>query len=88
MKIKSGFVVRTVGGNSVVVATGANSKTFHGMIRLNECGRLLWERLKEDVTVDCLVSAVLEEYEIDEETARADVQSFLNTIREAGVLDE
>ena len=88
MKIKSGFVVRTVGGNSVVVATGVNSKTFNGMIRLNECGRILWDSLKQDRSVEDLIDAVLNEYDVDRETAAADVSAFLNTLREAGVLDE
>ena len=43
MKIKNGFVVRKVGGESVVVPVGEMSKEFHGMINLNETGAFLWE---------------------------------------------
>ena len=88
MKIKSGFIVRSVGGNRMVVATGERSRQFGGMIRLNESGNFLWNCLKEDVDSATLVKALLEEYDVNETTAKADVEGFLNTLRTAGVLDE
>ena len=88
MKIKSGFIVRSVGGNRMVVATGERSRQFGGMIRLNESGGFLWNCLKEDVDAAALVQALLGEYDVDEATAKADVEGFLNTLRTAGVLDD
>ena len=47
MKIKEGYVLREVAGQAVVIAVGEASKTFHGMINLNETGRRLpenWQR--------------------------------------------
>ena len=43
IKIKKGFVVRKVGGENIVVPVGETSKTFHGMIKLNESGGFLWK---------------------------------------------
>lgn len=88
MKIKSGFIVRSVGGNRMVVATGERSRQFGGMIRLNESGSFLWDHLTSETDHAALVAALLEEYDIDRVTASADVDVFLNTLREAGVLDE
>ena len=36
MKVKNGFILRKVGKQFVVAATGEASKNFNGMIRLNE----------------------------------------------------
>lgn len=72
----------------MVVATGEKSRQFGGMIRLNESGSFLWDRLAEETDRELLVAALLEEYDVDEGTARADVEKFLNTLRKAGVLDE
>lgn len=84
MKIKAGFVVRKVGGECVVVPVGEMSKNFHGMINLNETGAFLWNFFTEEHTVDEGVAALLAEYEVEEEIARADVQAFVNTIEENG----
>ena len=84
MKIKAGFVVRQVGGENVVVPVGAMSKQFHGMINLNETGAFLWNFYTQNHTVDEGVSALLAEYDVEEEIARADVETFVQTIVENG----
>ncbi len=87
MKIKDGYILREVAGNCLVVALSADT-TFSGMLRLNETGKLLWEALQTDTTEDALVAALLAEYEIDEETARADVSRFLDSLAEYGALEK
>lgn len=84
MKIKKGFVLRAVGGESVVVPVGEMSKAFHGMINLNETGAFLWKFFTEEHTVDEGVAALLSEYEVEEEIARRDVETFVETITANG----
>lgn len=36
MRVKDGFILRKVGRQFVVAATGEASKNFNGMLRLNE----------------------------------------------------
>jgi hypothetical protein len=84
MKIKTGFVVRKVGGESVVVPVGEMSKKFHGMINLNETGAFLWEFYTSEHTVEDGVNALLAEYEVEKEIAQADVEQFVKTIEESG----
>ena len=80
MKIKKGFVLRVVGGENVVVPVGAMSKTFHGMINLNETGAFMWKFFSEEHTLEEGVAALLSEYEVEEDRARADVQKFMDVI--------
>ena len=84
MKIKNGFVLRVVGGESVVVPVGEMSKKFHGMINLNETGAFLWKFFTEEHTVDEGVQALLNEYEVEETLARTDVETFVKTILDNG----
>ena len=84
MKIKKGFVIRKVGGDSVVVPVGEMSKKFHGMINLNETGAFLWQFYTEEHTLDDGVNALLNEYDVEESLARADVEQFIKTITENG----
>ena len=87
MKIKKGFIVRRVGGQSVAVAVGEMSKSFNGMIRLNETGKFLWDILAAGAEEDELVAKILEEYEVAEADARADVRSFVAKLEEVGALE-
>ena len=88
MKIKEGFILREVAGSYVVVAVGPASKDFRGVIKLNSSGAFLWKALeKEDKSTDDLVKALLEEYEIDEMTARGDVEDFLDKLKGARIVE-
>lgn len=87
MKIKSGFLLRKVGEQNIVVAIGDESRDFNGIIRLNETGRFLWEKLQNATTENELVSAMLLEYNIDEATAKNDTAEFLESLKEANLLE-
>ena len=88
MHIISGFHVRQILDEVIAVPGGDASKVFSGIVSLNEIGRFLFESLQSEQTVDSLVCAVLEEYDIDPETARTDVTEFLEKLRAAGLLEE
>ena len=88
MKIKDGFIVNKVGSQHVVVPVGEASMERHCMIRLNDTGAFLWKQLGADTTEDALVQALLAEYAVDEDMARADVEAFLGKLRDADLLEE
>lgn len=88
MKLKEGFVLRKVAGTYVVVAIGAEAKKHNVMITLNETGGLLWEKLAEGADKDALVKFILDTYEIDEATAKADVEKFIAKVDAEGLLAE
>ena len=87
MKIKKGFVLRKVGEQNVVVAVGAASRSFNGIIRLNDSGRYLWEKLQGGITQQELLQAMLEDFDVDESVARADITAFIEKLEGAGLLE-
>lgn len=88
MKIKNGFMLREVAGNNIVVPVGATCNSFNGMINLNDTGAFLWGRLSSDTTESELLSAMLAEYDVPEDIARRDIASFVENLRNNGLLSE
>lgn len=88
MKVQKEFVLREIAGDYVIIPTGKTVLTFNGLITVNEVGADLWKMLQTEVTFDELLNGILETYEVDEETAREDIQEFLDTLIEGGVLDK
>ena len=88
MKIKEGFVIKTIAGSTVAVPVGENLVNLQLMLTLNESGAFLWQCLQKACTEDELVEAMTTEYAIDAETARADVKDFINILKENKILDE
>ena len=88
MKTKKGFTVRNIAGSDIVVPVGNAEKIFNGMITLNESGAFFWNALLKDTTVDEVVKKVTSEYDVDEERARADVEKFIEQLRENNLIEE
>ena len=80
MKLKEGFVLREVAGEIVVIPSGS-SLDLNLMITLNDTGRFLWEHLEKGAEESELVAALLQEYDVDEATARAGVAGFVEKLR-------
>lgn len=87
MKIKEGYMLREAAGETVVVPFGEEALNFQGIISLNETGAFLWKQLEQGCEQDTLVQALLDEYEIDADTAGNDVKSFVEKVKKAGVMD-
>ena len=85
MKLKDGFLLRSVAGQPVVLPAGANVD-FNDMITLNDTGSTLWKRLEQEVQREDLIHALLDEYEVDEATAGAAVDSFVQRLKELDLL--
>jgi len=86
MKLKDGFVLRQVAGETVVVPTGGDLD-MNMMITLNESGAFLWQKLQEEITRDELVEAVLAEYkDVDRIIAETAVDGFIAKLNENGFL--
>lgn len=86
MKLKDGFVLRSVGGHSIVVPVGAQVVDFNCMITLNETGAFLWQQLQSEHTAQELTEALLAEYEVDSAVAEADVAQFIEKLQQAELL--
>jgi len=73
---------QTIGDEAVIMNLDGGR-----VLGLNPTGTLVWSLLEER-DEDGLAHAVLERFDVDEETARADVRSFLALLRERGLVVE
>lgn len=86
MKQSPDFLLRDVADSLVLVPVGAATERFPGMITLNETGKMLWEALATEQTVESLTALILEEYQVTAERARQDVQVFVDKLCAAGAV--
>lgn len=89
IRAKKGFILRRLGKEYMVVPVGEASKNLNGMIRLDETGAFYWRELEKGITRDGLAEKMLERFEdLDEETARRDLNEFLETMEVALEMDD
>ena len=87
MRIKKGFVLRDVAGQAMVIATGEASKEFHGMVKLNASGKIIWQGLMDGLSEQEIAEKLMEKYEVTLEKASADVKALIGKMEEAGFLE-
>ncbi len=88
LKIKSGFVLRKIGTQTVAVPIGQRTSDIHGVVALSDSGALLWEALEKGAEKETLINILLDTYEIDRETIVSDLDDFIKGLYEQGALEE
>jgi hypothetical protein len=78
---QEGLNWREIDGEVVVLDVGQSH-----YLNLNPTGSVLWLLLAEGATEHQLVDRLVEEFDVDEVTARDDVVAFVASCREAGLL--
>jgi len=80
--------MRNLVGEHIVVCEGMKQINFNKMIVLNGTAYYLWEKfVGTEFTLEDVVSALLEKYDVEEEVARKDAGAFLDKLSENGVLE-
>ena len=86
LQLNKDFVLRKVCGLNVVLPTGKNVKDFGGALNLNDSAALIYEQLQAGKTVEETAAALVAKYDVTLETALADVQETIGSLREAGIV--
>ena len=88
MKIKDGFELRKFGGKWLAVTVDEAADEKNVLVTLSETGAFVWKILQNESDYSGIVSAIVENYEVDEAVAKGDLDNFLQICRENGILDE
>ncbi|MBQ4276514.1 MAG: PqqD family protein [Bacteroidaceae bacterium] len=87
MKIKDGFELRNICGENIIVSHGIENIDFVKVISLNESAAVVWNKVMgKEFTIDDMVSALMSEYDVDAETAKADCQTLIDDWKRIGFL--
>lgn len=89
MKTKLGFNLRQVCGENIIVAEGEENIDFSNIISMNESSAFLWKEAQQldNFSVSDLVRILMNEYDIDEAIATADVTNLLAQWAGAGIIE-
>lgn len=95
MKAKTGFYVREICGQYMIVAEGKENIDFSDIISLNETAAFLWKQIEHnDHSEEELAKMLVEQYSLDENTplsyqrAIEDVKKLHNQWHELGIISD
>lgn len=88
MKIKDGFILKSVAGSKIVIATGEQRLNFNGVMTFNSVGADIFNMLDGSNTPEDIINKIASEYSVDRETAERDTAAFIEKLRKYNLLDE
>lgn len=89
MKLKEDYILYNASEDeTIAVATGDEAENFKGLLRANKTAGAIMEFLKEDVSLDDLVSKMAERFDADKETIKEDIKPVLEQLRSVGAIEE
>ncbi|MCQ2095012.1 MAG: PqqD family protein [Bacteroidaceae bacterium] len=89
MRIKSGFELRKICRENIVISHGLNNINFTKVVSLNESAAFIWDNIKDkDFSLDDMVNLIMTEYDVDDETARKDCSQLLTQWKEVGYIED
>ncbi|MFI3239324.1 MAG: PqqD family protein [Bacteroidales bacterium] len=91
MKIKSGFELRTIAGENLIVASGVENIDFSKMISMNETATFLWREIEAKggvFTLAEMAEMLNAEYEVSLDVAMADLKKLADAWIAVGVVEE
>ena len=86
MKTHPDFILRQIAGENILVPCGEAAKRLSGLINLNSTAAFIWQNLNDAKDLDELTARVMENFEVDEETARRDVNGLTAELILAGMV--
>ncbi len=89
MKLKFEFVINEIADQKVAVAVGEGLEHFNGFLKMNGTGASIFEKLKNDISEEELVSAMAKEYPEETVESITDcVKEFVAKLIDAGLVTE
>ena len=86
MKIKKEFILREIVGDIVLFPINKSTSKFDGLITMNEIGKFIWENIESAKDEEELLQRILDEYEVERDVAKADLDEFLGKLKEIDII--
>ena len=88
MKIKKGYELVNRSGQNVIISKDTAVASLDNAIVLTDTAVFLWNLLKEkDVTKTDMLNALIESFDISTVLALGDIDVFVRTMKENGIIE-
>lgn len=86
MRIKEGFITRKINDFYAVVPINKKVLDFSGIMTLNASGKVLYDLLLNDISVDELIAQMRDLYDVSQEQAKKDIELFIKKLEDHDLL--
>lgn len=89
MKIRQGFNLKTENGQTVIICDKNINRDFNSTILLTDTSVFLWNLLQNgSPTKEQMLNALLQQFDISTVLALNNIDVFIRTLKENGIIEE
>lgn len=89
MKIKQGFSLKKENDEVMIICDKNIHRNFNSIILLSDTSAYLWELLQNgNSTKEQMLNGLLQKFDISTVLALSDIDVFIKTLKENGILEE
>ena len=85
MKLKYEIAIQEVADKFVAVAKNGETEEVEKVFTLNETGAIILRALQDGADTPAIVSQLLAEYDVSQQEAEAEVNNFIDMLKENGI---
>ncbi len=86
MKKLNEYVLREMADEYILIPVGSSADQFNGIMTLTETAVFIYEHIEDAESFEKLIDMIVNEYEIDRETASQDAEFFINQMLYVGII--
>ncbi len=86
MRLKEGVIIQELDGKYVMVDASESSTRFNGIVNLNKTAAFVARQLQSEVSMDDIIKAMTEKYDVSEEVAGANAKRVIDQLQNIGLL--
>ncbi len=84
MRLNESFLIHDTGSGEILIPVGEESKSFHGIVKLNETGSIIVHLLeKDDLSIEDIFSHFYKEYpDTDKDEIKNAIEAFIKELED------
>ena len=84
MLLKNTFIFKEIGEEGMLIPIIGGNVNASKIFNLNETGTFIIKKLMDDVEIEDIIKAMLDEYQVDRKTLEEDLNEFIKELKKRG----
>ena len=84
MLLKNTFIFKEIGEEGMLIPIVGGNVNASKIFNLNETGTYIIKKLMDDVEIEDIIKAMLDEYQVDRKTLESDLNEFIKELKKRG----
>ena len=88
MKLKENTILKEINNEFIIIPLSDDNMDYDVILKTNKVGATIYKMLENEIEYENLISALYEKFDVDLEELKKDVNEFIESLREKGLLDD